>query len=75
MEQRIRKLFRRMGWLTPLLRPTGLVPRMTAGQQADSNIELGRLSLLAATVSSGGPYPPEPPTRRAGGPGRWPRPR
>ncbi len=44
MEQRIRKLFRRMGWFTPLLRPTGLTPRMTAGQQADSNIELGRLS-------------------------------
>ncbi len=44
MEQRIRKLFRRMSWFTPLLRPTGLTPRMTAGQQADSNIELGRLS-------------------------------
>ena len=44
MEQRIRKLFRRMSWFTPLLRPTGLTPRMTAEQQADSNIELGRLS-------------------------------
>ena len=44
MEQRIRKLFRRMGWFTPLLRPTGLTPRMTAGQQADSNIELGMIS-------------------------------
>lgn len=44
MEQRIRKLFRRMGWFTPLLRPTGVTPRMTAEQQADSNIELGRLS-------------------------------
>ncbi|MFI2641912.1 alpha/beta fold hydrolase [Streptomyces sp. NPDC018610] len=44
MAQRIRKLFRRMGWFTPLLRPTGLTPRMTAGEQADSNIELGRLS-------------------------------
>ncbi|MFD7086339.1 alpha/beta fold hydrolase [Streptomyces sp. NPDC059896] len=44
MELRIRKLFRRLGWFTPLLRPTGLVPRMTAEQQADSNIELGRLS-------------------------------
>jgi hypothetical protein len=28
----------------PLLRPTGLAPRMTAEQQANSNIELGRLS-------------------------------
>ena len=44
MEQRIRKMFRRMGWFLPLLRPTGLTPRMTADQQADSNIELGRLS-------------------------------
>jgi pimeloyl-ACP methyl ester carboxylesterase len=44
MERRIRKLFRRMGWFLPLLRPTGLTPRMTAGQQADSNIELGVLS-------------------------------
>ena len=44
MEQRIRKMFRRMGWFTPLLRPTGLTPRMTAAQQAESNIELGRIS-------------------------------
>ena len=43
-EQRIRKLFRRMGWFMPLLRPTGLAPRVTAGQQADSNIELGVIS-------------------------------
>jgi pimeloyl-ACP methyl ester carboxylesterase len=44
MEQPIRKLFRRMGWFTPLLRPAGLTPRMTADQQADSNVELGKLS-------------------------------
>lgn len=44
MERRIRKLFKRMSWFLPLLRPTGLAPRMTAAQQADSNIELGRLS-------------------------------
>ncbi|WP_280259957.1 alpha/beta hydrolase [Nocardia abscessus] len=44
MEQRIRRLFKRLGWFTPLLRPTGLTPRMTAEQMADSNIELGRLS-------------------------------
>jgi pimeloyl-ACP methyl ester carboxylesterase len=43
-EQRIRKLFRRMGWFLPLLRPTGLAPRMSAAQQAESNIELGRIS-------------------------------
>ncbi|WCN84314.1 alpha/beta fold hydrolase [Micromonospora sp. LH3U1] len=44
MEQRIRKLFRRMSWFMPLLRPTGLAPRMSAEQQAESNIERGRLS-------------------------------
>ncbi|WP_370963769.1 alpha/beta fold hydrolase [Amycolatopsis sp. cg9] len=44
MEQRIRKLFKRMSWFLPLLRPTGLAPRMTAAQQAESNIELGKLS-------------------------------
>jgi hypothetical protein len=38
---RIRKLFRRMSWLLPLLRPTGLTPRMTAEQIANSNIEVG----------------------------------
>ena len=44
MEQRIRKQFRRLGWFVPLLRPTGLTPRMTAEQQANSNIELGKIS-------------------------------
>lgn len=44
MELRIRKLFKRMSWFLPLLRPTGLAPRMTAAQQAESNIELGKLS-------------------------------
>ncbi|MGW5316655.1 alpha/beta fold hydrolase [Nocardia thailandica] len=44
MERRIRTLFRRLGWVMPLARPTGLAPRMSAAQQAESNIELGRLS-------------------------------
>ncbi|MGC4880234.1 alpha/beta fold hydrolase [Micromonospora sp. DT43] len=44
MEQRIRKMFRRMNVFMPLLRPTGLTPRMNAAQMAESNIELGRLS-------------------------------
>ncbi|RDI65804.1 alpha/beta hydrolase [Nocardia pseudobrasiliensis] len=44
MEQRIRKLFKRLNWFMPLLRPTGLTPRMSATQQAESNIELGKLS-------------------------------
>jgi pimeloyl-ACP methyl ester carboxylesterase len=44
IEQRIRKLFRRLGWFMPVLRPLGLAPRMTAEQQADINIELGVVS-------------------------------
>ncbi|GGN87770.1 alpha/beta fold hydrolase [Nocardia rhizosphaerihabitans] len=44
MEQRIRTLFKRLSWFMPLMRPTGLAPRMTAAQQAESNIELGKLS-------------------------------
>jgi pimeloyl-ACP methyl ester carboxylesterase len=44
MELRIRKMFRRLNWFMPLLRPTGLAPRMSAEQQADSNIEIGRIS-------------------------------
>ncbi|MFE4695489.1 alpha/beta fold hydrolase [Streptomyces sp. NPDC056738] len=44
MEARIRKLFRRMGWFLPLLRPTGLAPRMNADQMAATNIELGKLA-------------------------------
>jgi pimeloyl-ACP methyl ester carboxylesterase len=44
MEQRIRMVFKRLNWFMPLLRPTGLTPRMTAEQQADSNIEVGKIS-------------------------------
>jgi pimeloyl-ACP methyl ester carboxylesterase len=44
MEQRIRKQFRWMGWFMPLLRPTGLTPRMNAEQMANSNIEVGVLA-------------------------------
>jgi pimeloyl-ACP methyl ester carboxylesterase len=44
MEQHIRKLFRRLNWFMPLLRPTGLTPRMNAEKMANSNIELGRIA-------------------------------
>lgn len=44
MEERIRKLWRRMNWFLVLLRPTGLAPRMTAEQMANSNIEAGKLA-------------------------------
>jgi pimeloyl-ACP methyl ester carboxylesterase len=48
VEQRIRKLFKLMRPITVLLRPTGLTPRMSAAQQAESNIEVGQLSRKAA---------------------------
>jgi len=44
MEERIRKMFKRMAWFMPLLRPTGLIPRLTAEEQATSNIELLKIS-------------------------------
>ncbi|WP_431933972.1 hypothetical protein [Nonomuraea jabiensis] len=44
LEQRMRKLFRRLNWFMPLLRPTGLTPRMNAEQMANVNIELGWLA-------------------------------
>lgn len=44
MEKRIRKLFRQLNWFMPLFRPIGLAPRMSAEQQANSNIELGVVS-------------------------------
>ncbi|MEC3920453.1 alpha/beta hydrolase [Nocardia sp. CDC160] len=47
MEARIRKLFKRLAPITALLRPTGLTPKLTAAQQAESNIELGKLSRAA----------------------------
>lgn len=40
----MRKLWRRLSWLFVLLRPTGLVPQMTAEQMANSNIELGMIA-------------------------------
>jgi pimeloyl-ACP methyl ester carboxylesterase len=44
LEQRIRKLFKRLAWLRPVLRPLGLFPRLSAAQMADCNIELGKLA-------------------------------
>ncbi|MFF3430522.1 alpha/beta fold hydrolase [Streptomyces sp. NPDC002602] len=44
MEQGIRRFFKRTSWIMPLLRPTGLTPRMSAEQMANSNIEVGRLA-------------------------------
>lgn len=44
MEQGIRTAFRRLQWLTVPLRITGLTPRMTALEMAESNIEVGKLA-------------------------------
>ncbi|MFJ6621986.1 alpha/beta fold hydrolase [Kitasatospora sp. NPDC091335] len=41
LERRIRRQFRLWGPVMALLRPTGLTPRMTPGQMADCNVELG----------------------------------
>ena len=51
MAQGMRKLFKRLNLFMPLLRPTGLTPRMSAAQMAEINIELGWL----ARVSELGP--------------------
>jgi pimeloyl-ACP methyl ester carboxylesterase len=48
MERHIRNLFRRMGWFMPLLRPIGLLPKMSPARMADCNIELGKLARAEA---------------------------
>ncbi|MFD6398872.1 alpha/beta fold hydrolase [Nocardia sp. NPDC060249] len=40
----MRTLWRRLGWLMPLMRLTGRGARMTAEQMADSNIEAGEIA-------------------------------
>ncbi|MFI9509010.1 alpha/beta fold hydrolase [Nocardia sp. NPDC052566] len=42
--EQMRKLWRRLNFLMVLLRPTGLAPRMTAEQMANSNIEAGEIA-------------------------------
>ncbi|MDA2810329.1 alpha/beta hydrolase [Nocardiopsis sp. RSe5-2] len=44
LKERIRTSFRRLGRFAFLLRPTGLVPRMTPEEMAASNIELGEIA-------------------------------
>ncbi|MDA0566845.1 alpha/beta hydrolase [Streptomonospora sp. S1-112] len=44
MAERITTMFRRLNPLMRLLRPTGLTPRLTPAEQAQSNIELGWIS-------------------------------
>jgi pimeloyl-ACP methyl ester carboxylesterase len=42
--EQMRKLWRRLSWLMVPLRWTGMVPRMTAEQMANSNIEVGMIA-------------------------------
>ncbi|TDQ53250.1 alpha/beta fold hydrolase [Actinorugispora endophytica] len=48
--ERIRKLFRRMRLLLPLVRPFGLAARMTADEHAEVNIEANELHAAMAPV-------------------------
>ncbi|MFD8734181.1 alpha/beta fold hydrolase [Streptomyces sp. NPDC059618] len=41
--EEIRKMFRRFGWIMPLVRPLGMAARMSAGQHAEVNIELNEI--------------------------------
>jgi pimeloyl-ACP methyl ester carboxylesterase len=68
MEQRIRKLFRWMGWFTPLLRPAGLTPRMTAEQAGPPAARAAGQDRQMAQVREGrGCRAPQSP-----GPPAWP---
>jgi pimeloyl-ACP methyl ester carboxylesterase len=51
--EKIRKQFRRLRWLMPLLRPLGLAARMSAAEQAESNIELLRVVAKFGPVLEG----------------------
>ncbi|MER7753462.1 alpha/beta hydrolase [Kitasatospora sp. NPDC097643] len=42
-EEKIRRLFRRMAWMLPLVRPLGMAARMSAAEHAEQNIELNRM--------------------------------
>ncbi|MEU0222444.1 alpha/beta hydrolase [Streptomyces sp. NPDC006265] len=41
--EEIRKMFRRFGWIMPLVRPLGMAARMSADQHAEVNIELNEI--------------------------------
>lgn len=48
--ERIRRLFRRIRWLLPLVRPLGLAARLTADQHAEVNIEANELHAALGPV-------------------------
>ncbi|MEV0414715.1 alpha/beta hydrolase [Streptomyces sp. NPDC050448] len=55
--ERIRRLFRRMRFLLPLVRPLGLAARMTADQHADINIEANEINASIGPVLDRVTYP------------------
>ncbi|WP_026931719.1 alpha/beta fold hydrolase [Glycomyces tenuis] len=48
--ERIRRLFHRMRWLLPLVRPLGLSAKMTAAEHAENNIEVNEITAAMAPV-------------------------
>jgi pimeloyl-ACP methyl ester carboxylesterase len=48
--ERIRRLFRKMRWVLPLVAPFGLAARMSADQHAEINIEINELSAMVGPV-------------------------
>lgn len=48
--ERIRKLFHRMRWLMPLVRPLGLAAKMSADEHAEVNIEINEIAAAMGPV-------------------------
>jgi pimeloyl-ACP methyl ester carboxylesterase len=48
--ERIRKLFHKMRFLLPLVRPLGLAAKMTAAEHAENNIEINEVTAAMAPV-------------------------
>ena len=55
--ERIRRLWRRWGWLLPVLRPLGLCAWMSAEEHAASNIELIEICAALGPVLDGVTFP------------------
>ncbi|WP_336209352.1 alpha/beta fold hydrolase [Nonomuraea sp. LPB2021202275-12-8] len=56
-EERIRRLWRRSGWLLPMLSTLGMAARMSAEQHAQSNIELIEICAALGPVLDGVTFP------------------
>ncbi|MCX4749781.1 alpha/beta hydrolase [Kitasatospora sp. NBC_01287] len=49
-QERIRRLFRKMRWLLPIVRPLGMAARMSADEHAELNIELNAICAALAPL-------------------------